>query len=95
MSVNSDYCFVSRPYIIVERGQPRVKRKHIQRLLRNEMTFDDFLVKGLVEYLVRKNVLLKTRPNIQHMLRDHFLRVTEKEELRKDASVLYLNILMP
>ena len=43
---------LSRPYIIVERGKPRVKRKHIQKLLKNEMNFDDFLSKGLIEYLV-------------------------------------------
>ena len=44
--------FIFRPYIIVEQGKPLVKAKHIRRLLRNEMTFDDFLLKGLVEYLV-------------------------------------------
>ncbi len=49
--INSDGGRLCRPYIIVEKGRPRVKSKHIQRLLRDEMCFEDFLTKGLVEYL--------------------------------------------
>ena len=41
-----------RPYIIVEpNGKPKVKNKHIKKLLKEEMKFEDFLTKGLVEYL--------------------------------------------
>ncbi len=28
-----------------------MKSKHIKRLIKDEMTFDDFLTKGLIEYL--------------------------------------------
>lgn len=40
-----------RPYIIVADGKPRVKSKHIKLLMKDELTFDDFLTKGLIEYL--------------------------------------------
>ena len=50
--ISSDGGRLCRPYIIVEpSGQPRVKNKHIKKLLRQEMKFEDFLTKGLVEYL--------------------------------------------
>ena len=49
-STRTNYTFL-RPYIIVEKGQPRVTEKHITRLLKGEMEFNDFLAKGLVEYL--------------------------------------------
>ena len=49
-STRTNYTF-HRPYIIVEKGQPRVTEKHITKLLRGEMEFNDFLAKGLVEYL--------------------------------------------
>eukprot|EP01119_Soliformovum_irregulare_P022393 TRINITY_DN7650_c0_g1_i1.p1 TRINITY_DN7650_c0_g1~~TRINITY_DN7650_c0_g1_i1.p1 ORF type:complete len:1136 (+),score=372.05 TRINITY_DN7650_c0_g1_i1:115-3522(+) len=42
---------VCRPLIIVENGQPMVKDAHIAQLKAGMMTFDDFLKKGLVEYL--------------------------------------------
>ena len=50
MSTRTNYTF-HRPYIIVEKGQPRVTEKLITKLLRGEMEFNDFLAKGLVEYL--------------------------------------------
>ena len=51
--ISNEFLFTNfRPYIIVNpNGKPRVKSKHINRLLKNEMTFEDFLTKGLVEYL--------------------------------------------
>ena len=50
--ISSDGGRLCRPYIIVlPNGKPKVKNKHIQKLLRSEMTFEDFLTKGLVEYL--------------------------------------------
>ena len=50
--ISSDGGRLCRPYIIVDpNGKPRVKNKHIKRLLKEEMNFEDFLTKGLVEYL--------------------------------------------
>ncbi len=50
--ISSDGGRLCRPYIIVEpSGRPRVRSKHIKKLLRQEMDFEDFLRKGLVEYL--------------------------------------------
>lgn len=42
---------VCRPLIIVENGVPKVKERHLKRLLAGEWAFDDFLAAGLVEYL--------------------------------------------
>ncbi|KDQ54565.1 hypothetical protein JAAARDRAFT_38245 [Jaapia argillacea MUCL 33604] len=42
---------ICRPMIIVEGGRPRVQQGHIDMLKKGELTFDDFLHKGLVEYL--------------------------------------------
>ncbi|KZO97551.1 beta and beta-prime subunits of DNA dependent RNA-polymerase [Calocera viscosa TUFC12733] len=42
---------ICRPMIIVEKGLPRVTEEHIKLLKRGSVTFDDFLRKGLVEYL--------------------------------------------
>lgn len=32
-------------------GKPRVKSKHIKQLIKDDLAFDDFLTKGLIEYL--------------------------------------------
>ncbi|TFK47216.1 beta and beta-prime subunits of DNA dependent RNA-polymerase [Heliocybe sulcata] len=42
---------ICRPMIIIENGKPRVNSEHISMLKKGEMTFDDFLHRGLVEYL--------------------------------------------
>ena len=50
--ISSDGGRLCRPYIIVlPNGKPKVKNKHIQKLLRSQMNFQDFLTKGLIEYL--------------------------------------------
>ena len=50
--ISSDGGRLCRPYIIVDpSGKPRVRNKHIKKLLNEDMVFDDFLTKGLVEYL--------------------------------------------
>eukprot|EP00730_Choanoeca_flexa_P002715 TRINITY_DN11144_c0_g1_i2.p1 TRINITY_DN11144_c0_g1~~TRINITY_DN11144_c0_g1_i2.p1 ORF type:complete len:1157 (+),score=338.60 TRINITY_DN11144_c0_g1_i2:119-3589(+) len=49
--IASDAGRVSRPYIIVEHGQPRVTEAHLQQLALGVLTFDDFVIMGLVEYL--------------------------------------------
>lgn len=48
--IASDGGRVCRPYIIVEKGQPKVTDAHIA-MLSHGMEFEDFLRRGLVEYL--------------------------------------------
>ncbi|KAG8743238.1 DNA-directed RNA polymerase III core subunit ret1 [Ceratobasidium sp. 414] len=49
--IASDAGRICRPIIIVENQRPRVTTEHINLLKRGVVTFDDFLKKGLVEYL--------------------------------------------
>jgi len=42
---------ICRPAIIVRNGKSKVTQRHIDRLKAGEMSFDDFLKMGLVEYL--------------------------------------------
>jgi DNA-directed RNA polymerase III subunit RPC2 len=49
--ISADGGRLCRPYIIVLRGQPRVTQQHITALLDKEMSFEDFVKKGLIEYL--------------------------------------------
>ncbi|KIY47676.1 beta and beta-prime subunits of DNA dependent RNA-polymerase [Fistulina hepatica ATCC 64428] len=49
--IASDGGRICRPMIIVENGRPRVTAEHIALLKKGAATFDDFLKKGLVEYL--------------------------------------------
>ncbi|KAF8235853.1 beta and beta-prime subunits of DNA dependent RNA-polymerase [Tricholoma matsutake] len=49
--IASDGGRICRPMIIVEGGRPRVSSEHILLLKKGAATFDDFLRKGLVEYL--------------------------------------------
>jgi len=49
--ISADGGRLCRPYIIVEKGEPRVTKKHITKLLNGKLEFNDFLAKGLVEYL--------------------------------------------
>ncbi|CAO3587616.1 unnamed protein product [Absidia cylindrospora] len=51
VNLSSDGGRICRPLIIVEGGQPRVKQEHINSLIAGDLVFDDFLRKGLVEYL--------------------------------------------
>ncbi|KAI9782210.1 MAG: DNA-directed RNA polymerase III core subunit ret1 [Geoglossum umbratile] len=42
---------ICRPLIVVERGRSGVTAENLESLMKGEMDFDDFLRKGLVEYL--------------------------------------------
>ena len=42
---------LTRPFILVEESQPKVKQCHLQQLARKLRNFDDFVKEGLVEYL--------------------------------------------
>ena len=49
--ISSDGGRVCRPYIIVQKGRPRVTQRHIHELTQGLRGFEDFLKEGLVEYL--------------------------------------------
>ncbi|KAF7320895.1 DNA-directed RNA polymerase subunit beta [Mycena chlorophos] len=49
--IASDGGRICRPMIIVDNGRPRVTSEHIALLKKETVAFDDFLRKGLVEYL--------------------------------------------
>ncbi|KAG8908842.1 DNA-directed RNA polymerase III core subunit ret1 [Tulasnella sp. 403] len=49
--IASDGGRICRPMIIVEHQRPRVTADHIRLLKTGSVSFDDFLTKGLVEYL--------------------------------------------
>ncbi|KAF8841029.1 beta and beta-prime subunits of DNA dependent RNA-polymerase [Paxillus ammoniavirescens] len=49
--IASDGGRICRPMIIVENGVPKVTSEHIAQLKAGNLTFDDFLRRGLVEYL--------------------------------------------
>ncbi|KAB8339007.1 hypothetical protein FH972_021946 [Carpinus fangiana] len=42
---------ICRPLIVVENGRSKVTKRYLQALRRGSMDFDDFLSRGLVEYL--------------------------------------------
>lgn len=49
--ISGDSGRICRPIIIVNRGRPMVTNEHIKLLRSKKMSFDDFLHRGLVEYL--------------------------------------------
>ena len=40
-----------RPLIIVENGEPLLKEEHLNKLSKGKMNWDDFIKKGIIEYL--------------------------------------------
>lgn len=49
--VNTDAGRARHPLIIVEKGKPKLKESHVEALKNDEMTWDDLLSKGIVEYV--------------------------------------------
>merc|ERR1719192_130894 len=49
--ISSDGGRLCRPYIIVSKQKPLVNERHIRALLDEKMGFEDFVRKGLIEYL--------------------------------------------
>lgn len=49
--IHTDGGRLCRPYIIVEKGIPRVEQHHIDELNEGVRKFDDFVSDGLIEYL--------------------------------------------
>ena len=42
---------LTRPFILIENGKPKVENVHLQQLARRLRNFDDFVKEGLIEYL--------------------------------------------
>ena len=51
VNINTDSGRARRPLIIVEAGTPLITEDHIHKLERGEMSFDDLISDGLIEYI--------------------------------------------
>ncbi|KAI9686121.1 MAG: DNA-directed RNA polymerase III core subunit ret1 [Bogoriella megaspora] len=51
VNISADEGRVCRPLIIVEKGKSKVTARHLDSLRKGNLEFDDFLRRGLVEYL--------------------------------------------
>ncbi|MEM4915009.1 MAG: DNA-directed RNA polymerase subunit B, partial [Thermosphaera sp.] len=49
--VNTDPGRIRRPLLVVERGEVKLSRTHIEKLKQGEMSFEDLVNKGIIEYL--------------------------------------------
>ncbi len=70
--VNGDYGRVTRPLIIVENGEPRLKEEHIEKIRNGEWTWKNLINNGMIEYLdasEEDNSLVAMRP--EDITEDH------------------------
>ena len=51
ININTDSGRARRPLIIIERGEPLISEEHIQKLKQGELSFDDLIENGLIEYI--------------------------------------------
>lgn len=66
VKILSDSGRVRRPLIIVENGKPKLTNEHVEKLKKGEMTWEDLLKNGILEYLdseEEENSLIALREN--------------------------------
>ncbi|MDI6654469.1 MAG: DNA-directed RNA polymerase subunit B [Candidatus Hydrothermarchaeota archaeon] len=70
--VNSDAGRARRPLLVVENGKPRIRDKELEALKNGEITWDDLVASGAVEYLdseEEENAYIAVTP--QELTKDH------------------------
>ena len=49
--INADSGRLQRPVILVEKGKPKLKEKHVEKLENGELSWSDLVKQGIIEYL--------------------------------------------